>query len=54
MTRSFEFTTHPNGLRLAGAGPAGLGAAVRLKQLAANQNKELSVCIVEKGPEVGE
>ena len=32
-----------------GAGPAGLSAAIRLKQL----NPELSVCVVEKGSEVG-
>lgn len=36
-----------------GAGPAGLSAAIRLKQLAKAQNKELSVCVVEKGAEVG-
>ena len=38
---------------IAGAGPAGLSAAIKLKQLSNNSNKELSVCIVEKGPEVG-
>jgi electron-transferring-flavoprotein dehydrogenase len=36
-----------------GAGPAGLAAAIRLKQLAKEQNKEISVCVVEKGAEVG-
>jgi electron-transferring-flavoprotein dehydrogenase len=36
-----------------GAGPAGLAAAIRLKQLAAEAGAELSVCIVEKGSEVG-
>ncbi len=36
-----------------GAGPAGLSAAIRLKQLAAAANRELSVCLVEKGSEVG-
>ena len=36
-----------------GAGPSGLAAAIRLKQLAAAAGQELSVCIVEKGSEVG-
>jgi electron-transferring-flavoprotein dehydrogenase len=38
---------------LVGAGPSGLAAAIRLKQLAANDEQELGVCIVEKGSEVG-
>src|SRR5690349_23848947 len=38
---------------IVGAGPAGLGAAIRLKQLASKQERELSVCIIEKGSEVG-
>ncbi len=36
-----------------GAGPAGLAAAIRLKQLAIERGHEVSVCIVEKGSEVG-
>ncbi|MEK6806522.1 MAG: electron transfer flavoprotein-ubiquinone oxidoreductase [Pseudomonadota bacterium] len=36
-----------------GGGPAGLSAAIRLKQLAAKAGKELGVCLVEKGSEVG-
>jgi electron-transferring-flavoprotein dehydrogenase len=36
-----------------GAGPAGLAAAIRLKQLAAQQQRETSVCVLEKGSEVG-
>ena len=36
-----------------GAGPAGLAAAIRLKQLAIECGHEVSVCIVEKGSEVG-
>jgi electron-transferring-flavoprotein dehydrogenase len=36
-----------------GAGPAGLTAAIRLKQLAAEKGAELSVCVLEKGSEVG-
>jgi electron-transferring-flavoprotein dehydrogenase len=38
---------------IVGAGPAGLGAAIRLKQQAAIDGGEISVCIVEKGSEVG-
>lgn len=36
-----------------GAGPAGLAAAIRLKQLANEKGTELNVCVVEKGSEVG-
>ena len=36
-----------------GAGPAGLAAAIRLKQLAAAAGSELSVCVLEKGSEIG-
>lgn len=38
---------------IVGAGPAGLSAAIRLKQLAAEQEKEISICVLEKGSEVG-
>ena len=38
---------------IVGAGPAGLSAAIRLKQLAAQQGNELSVCVLEKGSEPG-
>src|SRR5438309_677617 len=38
---------------IVGAGPAGLAAAIRLKQLADEAGRELSVCILEKGSEVG-
>ncbi|HTD90725.1 MAG TPA: NAD(P)/FAD-dependent oxidoreductase, partial [Burkholderiales bacterium] len=38
---------------IVGAGPAGLAAAIKLKQLAAEQSHEVSVCVVEKGSEVG-
>ncbi|MGV3627175.1 MAG: electron transfer flavoprotein-ubiquinone oxidoreductase [Betaproteobacteria bacterium] len=38
---------------IVGAGPAGLGAAIRLKQLATEKNREVSVCVLEKGSEVG-
>src|SRR5438270_467956 len=36
-----------------GAGPAGLATAIRLKQLCATKGKEFTVCVVEKGSEVG-
>ncbi len=36
-----------------GAGPAGLSAAIRLKQLAAQAGREVGVCVLEKGSEVG-
>jgi len=38
---------------IVGAGPAGLSAAIRLKQLCAEQGKDFSVCVIEKGSEVG-
>jgi electron-transferring-flavoprotein dehydrogenase len=38
---------------IVGAGPSGLSAAIRLKQLAAQSNSDVSVCVVEKGSEVG-
>ncbi|MCO7545624.1 electron transfer flavoprotein-ubiquinone oxidoreductase [Stutzerimonas nitrititolerans] len=38
---------------IVGAGPAGLSAACRLKQKAADAGQEISVCVVEKGSEVG-
>ena len=36
-----------------GAGPAGLAAAIRLKQRAAEAGREIGVCVLEKGSEVG-
>ena len=36
-----------------GAGPSGLSAGIKLAQLAKQNNKELNICIVEKGSEVG-
>ena len=38
---------------IVGAGPAGLAAAIRLRQLADETGRDISVCVVEKGPEVG-
>src|SRR5690554_1658461 len=38
---------------IVGGGPAGLSAAIRLKQLEAQHGREVSVCVLEKGSEVG-
>jgi electron-transferring-flavoprotein dehydrogenase len=38
---------------IVGAGPSGLATAIRLKQLCAERSAELSVCVLEKGSEVG-
>ena len=38
---------------IVGGGPAGLSAAIKLKQLAQAQNKEITVCVLEKGGELG-
>ncbi len=38
---------------IVGGGPAGLAAAIRLKQLAAEKGRETSVCVLEKGSEIG-
>ena len=38
---------------IVGGGPAGLSAAIRLRQLAAERNHEVSVCLIEKGSEIG-
>jgi len=38
---------------IVGAGPGGLATAIRLKQLAAEQGKDISVCVLEKGSEPG-
>ncbi|WP_429388878.1 electron transfer flavoprotein-ubiquinone oxidoreductase [Pseudomonas sp. YL-218 TE3947] len=38
---------------IVGAGPSGLSAACRLKQLATDAGRDISVCVVEKGSEVG-
>ena len=38
---------------IVGAGPAGLAAAIRLRQLAVKHDVDISVCVLEKGSEVG-
>ena len=38
---------------IVGGGPSGLSAAIRLKQLANEAGKDVEVCLIEKGSEVG-
>ena len=38
---------------IVGGGPAGLSAAIRLKQMSREQDHEVSVCVLEKGSEIG-
>jgi electron-transferring-flavoprotein dehydrogenase len=38
---------------IVGGGPAGLSAAIRLKQLAAEKGTDVGVCVLEKGSEIG-
>ena len=38
---------------IVGGGPSGLAAAIRLRQLAVENDRELTVCVLEKGSEIG-
>lgn len=50
---SMERVSDETDLLIVGGGPAGMSAAIRAKQLAAEQGKELRVTLVEKAAEVG-
>ena len=53
MTESITRDSMPYDVVIVGAGPSGLSAAIKLKQLAEKNGREISVCVVEKGSEAG-
>lgn len=53
MTDAVERESMEFDVVVVGAGPSGLASAIRLRQLAEEKGKEISVCVIEKGSEVG-
>jgi len=53
MSEAVERESMEYDVVIVGAGPSGLSAAIRLKQLEQETGKEISVCVLEKGSEVG-